>query len=463
MKTHPKTHALLSLLFLTTVGVVTTAAAQEHAPSPSAAPVVAPVLPEDAPPADTAEAAPPAASAAPSLDIPAAEIVVPPAPTSVTVTGRVETAPRLEWNAAPAKGITASLSDESFAMNITGRFMLRGETVAPHGESAETNLMVRRARLKVTGYTFSKDIQYYMQIAFADRDFESGNISPLYDAYITLTQLRDLNVRLGQYILPHDRARVISSSAAQLVDRSPVVSALNIGRDVGMQLFSEDFLGLGHILGYQLGFFGGEGRNARAFEAGFMYTARLQIAPFGKFEDYKEADIEREDRPRLAIGLGAAYNQHAHRPLSNQGTAYDFATFDYLHLEADMLFKVAGFSLFTQVMYRNADKDSVTRDNMDGTTSTEFSNAGWGWFAQAGYMFTDQFEAAGRYSQLYSLKGTDPDFIADVAAENREVIGGLSWYAHGHNLKIQADYAYLFGDDAGEGTHEVRVQGQTTF
>lgn len=447
MKTHSQTHALLSLLCFTTLGLASTVAAQDTAPIAPPEPVVTgePVVTE---------------TVAVPIDVPTPAEVV--APTAAEL--EVEAAPTLEWKAKPGKGLTATMSDESFEMNIRGRFMLRGETIAPHNESATTNLMVRRARLTVAGYTFSKDIQYYMQIAFAERDFESGNISPLYDAYINLTQLRDLNVKLGQYMVPHDRARVISSSSAQLVDRSPVVSALNLGREVGVKLYSDDLFGLGHILAYQVGFFGGEGRNARGFDAGFMYTGRVQLAPFGKFEDYKEADIERDDHPRLAIGLGAAYNQNSHRPQSNQGTPYSFADFDYLNLEADVMFKVAGFSLLSEIMYRGANKDSVSQtDVMTGTTDTEFSRSGWGYFVQAGYMLTDQFEVAGRYSQLLSLKGTDQDFVDDVLAQGHELIGGLSWYAQGHNLKIQADYAYLFGDVFANGTHEVRVQGQTQF
>lgn len=453
--------ALARVLLALAVLTPTFALAQEPAPATPVEAVAAPVAPvavEDvAAPAESAApaVAPAPAEAAATVEAPAVE---------------AEATPTLEWKAKPGKGLTASMSDESFEMNIRGRFMLRGETIAPKGESAETNLMVRRARLTVAGYTFSKDIQYYMQMAFAERDFESGNVSPLYDAYITLTHLRDLNVKLGQYMVPHDRARVISSSSAQLVDRSPVVSALNLGREVGVQLSSEDLFGLGHILAYQVGFFGGEGRNARGFDAGFMYTGRIQLAPFGKFEDYKEADIERDPAPRLAIGLGAAYNQNAHRPQSNQGTPYDFATFNYLNLEADVIFKVAGFSFLSEVMYRGANKRSESQVDDLGETQTEHSREGWGFFTQAGYMLTDHFEVAGRYSQLFSRKGTDPDFAEDIHGDGEsehgighEVVGGLSWYVEGHNLKLQADYAYLFGDAGDNGTHEVRVQGQTQF
>lgn len=407
-------------------------------------------------------------SAQPPSTAPAPATAAPAPATASEPVAPVPSAPVLEWKAKAGKGVTASMSDESFEMNIRGRFMLRGEVIEldQEGEKVETNFMVRRARLTVAGHVFSKQVQYLMQAAFAERDFESGNVSPLYDAYITLTHLRDLNVRLGQQLVPHDRARVISSSSAQLVDRSPVVSSLQLGRDVGVQLFSDDLFGLGNVLGYQLGLFGGEGRNARGFDAGFMYTGRLQVAPFGKFEDYKEADIEREDRARLAIGLGAAYNQNTRRPQSNQGTPFSFATFNYLSLEADLIFKVAGFSFESQLMYRGADKDSVSRTDSAGMTETEHSLGAWGYFAQAGYMLNDHFEVAGRYSRLLALDDTDADYVDDiegVGGIGHEIIGGLSWYAEGHNLKVQADYGYLFGDEMGDGAHHVRVQGQTVF
>jgi len=449
--------------------------AKVHAQQPPAPPTAGPPAVEEAATPAAPIAEPPAADATPVVETPAQSVVAEPAVVPVAVdlgapeatTPEATTVgPTMEWSANAGKGVTASLDDGSFEMNIRGRFMLRSETVVPKGESAETTVMVRRARLKVQGYAFNENVEYLMQIAFANRDFESGNVSPLYDAYLNLTHLRDLNVKIGQFMVPHDRARVISSSSAQLVDRSPVVSALNMGRDVGFQFYSDDLAGLDGVLAYQLGIFGGEGRNARGFEGGLMYTARVQVAPFGSFDDYEEADIERDASPRLAIGLGAAYNQKSHRPDSNQGTPFEFATFDTTHLEADLIFKVAGFSLLAEVMYRGANKDSVTNDVGD----VEYSQSGWGWFAQAGYMLTDAFEVAGRYSQIESLKGTDPDFDMEVHGDGEdehgighEVIGGLSWYAAGHLLKLQADYGYLFGDDTGNGTHEVRVQGQLQF
>lgn len=465
-----KTPQRRSFAFILVCGIALFTQSGVLAQQPPTAPAAAPTTVDAAPP-PTPVAESPAVAAAPVVETAAQSVVADPAVADAlsaepAAQEPVTATPNMSWSAEPGKGVTASLDNGSFEMNIRGRFMLRSETVAPKGESAETTVMVRRARLKVQGYAFSENVEYLMQIAFAQRDFESGNASPLYDAYLNLTHLRDLNVKIGQYIVPHDRARVISSSAAQLVDRSPVVSAFNMGRDVGFQLYSEDLFGLGGVLGYQLGIFGGEGRNARGFTGGLMYTARVQVAPFGSFDDYEEADIERDPAPRLAIGLGAAYNQKSHRPDSNQGTPYEFATFNTTHLEADMMFKVAGFSMLAEVMYRGADKDRVTNEMGD----MEYSQSGWGWFAQAGYMLTDHFEVAGRYSQIESLKGTDPDFDMEVHGDGEgehgighEAIGGLSWYAEGHLLKLQADYGYLFGDDAGNGTHEVRVQGQLQF
>jgi len=73
-----------------------------------------------------------------------------------------------------------------------------------------------------------------------------------------------------------------------------VVSELNLDRDVGVQLFSRSLLN--DKLGYTLGLFGGEGRNRLGREAGFLYSARVELWPFGQFDDVPEGDLQRRHR-----------------------------------------------------------------------------------------------------------------------------------------------------------------------
>lgn len=365
----------------------------------------------------------------------------------------------------PGHGITARTEDDRFAFTLRGRFMLRDTVlVDPPDATGVRNVInevsVRRARVVLSGHTFSPNVQYYMQLSLSNQDLESDQRVPLLDAYVTLTHVRDLNVRIGQFITPFDRARVISSSSAQMVDRSIVVGELNLDRDVGVQLFSNDFLGLGGVLSYQFGLFGGEGRNRLQSSHqpfGLLYIARIQVNPFGKFDDYSEGDLSRARCPRLSIGLGAAYNQNTNRQRSTTGSVFQNA-FDYVHAEADVMFKFAGFSLLAEVLYRNAHGARRGVVIEGGTQRTEWTRSAWGYFVQAGYMFTDHFEAAARWSQLLPIAETDPRLHTE-----HELGSALSWYFHGHTLKLQGDYFYLWNDNFDAGRHQARLQAQVSF
>jgi hypothetical protein len=366
----------------------------------------------------------------------------------------------------PGHGLTARTADDRFSLNLRGRVQVRDALTIPGGGGdAGNELSIRRMRLTLGGHVFSRDIQYSVQLGLSNQDMESDSRVPLLDAYVTLTHLRDLNVRAGQFLVPFGRAKVISSGSAQLVDRAAMVSELNLDRDVGVQLFSNDLFGLGHRLGYQVGIFGGEGRNRLPVgrqSTGLLYVARVQVNPFGKFDDYVEGDLTRSMQPRLSIGLGGAYNQNTARDRSTSGHVLTLGGFDYAHAAADVMFKMAGFSFFGEALYRQVVGEAThTSMPMGGATPlTERSRSAWGYFLQAGYMLTEQLEVAGRWSQLLPLdvQGNEPKLVA-----LNEAGGGLSWYLHGHALKVQGDYFYLFNDPATPGRHQVRLQLQASF
>ncbi|MFN7132940.1 MAG: porin, partial [Myxococcales bacterium] len=119
------------------------------------------------------------------------------------------------------------------------------------------------------------------------------------------------------------------------------------------------------------------------------------------------------------------------------------------------LFKWAGFSLLSQVLYRRA-MDEVLTGTRNNAPFQERTRSGWGWFAQAGYLFTEVIEVAARYSDLRPLRGSE-------ISREREVGGGLNLYFSRHDLKLQTDYFYLAGDPGSPGRHQVRSQLQLYF
>ncbi len=361
-------------------------------------------------------------------------------------------------DAGLGSGVTIRSVDGQASLNIRARIQTRSTFVSdPRGAREDTSeVLIRRARLVFQGNAAGPSFTYYLQLSFANLDNEADLRLPLRDAYVTWSGARDFNVRVGQMKVPFSRQRVVSSSALQMVDRSIVVSELNLDRDVGVQVFSKNLLGTGR-LGYSLGLFGGEGRNRLGRTAGLLYTARLETWPLGAFDDLVEGDQRRGRTLRLALGANVAYNQNTNRPRSTIGTPYPAGDVDYRHASADATLKWRGWSMASEVLIRSA-KPPLRAAAGGGATADLSPRSGWGAYLQGGRMITARTEITARYSHLVPRPAADPTFVA-----SDELGAGLSYYLHGHDLKVQGDYFSVTDPTLGRRTHQARVQLQLFF
>ena len=238
-------------------------------------------------------------------------------------------------------------------------------------------------------------------------------------------------------------------------------------------LSSADLFGLGGRLAYNAFIGGGDGRN-RFLDSknpygrqrpGVLLVGRVTLRPFGAFDDDQEGDVARTASPKLAIGVAGAYNVASTRKSSTVGDTYTVGAFDYKHAAADLVFKLRGFSLLSEVLWREADTNSHTRVvAAPGTNVTEYSRSGFGWFVQAGQMLTKQLELTGRFEELHAKKGTDPVLRKDTAgAAGRQAGGGLNFYLNGHAFKLQSDYFYVFAEQSSKAAHIARLQLDASF
>lgn len=430
------------------------------------------VVPATEPPAATSPAAP----VEQKPEEPVAPVVLP-APASLGPQPVPDTVPdNPKILIAPGKGLTVTSADEKNSMTIRSRVQLRETfTHEKHSENSpnqfeNTNeVQVRTLRLVVMGNVLVKELKYVIQLAFGAGDFEKDSASPIFDAFVEYVKLRDLNVRVGQFFVPFDRARTIREFALQMVDRQQVVRELTLDRDVGLMLSSQDLFGLGQHLGYHLFIGGGDGRNRVADlknpygsqRPSALFVGRLVIKPFGIFDDYDmEGDLARGKKPRLGIGVAGAYNLHSDRANSTYGATYTLGTFNYTNVAVDLLFKWYGFSLLTEYVQRTANRDT-TISTLDGVP--QYSRSGKGYFVQAGQMLSDKVEVTARWDDLYANDGTDPVMRDAVKESGRQAGGGLNLYLNGHAFKLQADYFYIFNRLTDEPRHAVRAQLDATF
>jgi hypothetical protein len=354
--------------------------------------------------------------------------------------------------------VTIRSTDDQASLNIRARIQVRASFIGDGDDDQEdlTEFAIRRLRLVFQGNAVGPRLTYYVQLAYSNLDTEADLRLPLRDAYVTWAPARDFNLRVGQMKVPFSRQRVTSSSALQMVDRSIVVGELNLDRDVGLQVFSRNLLGKGK-LGYALGVFGGDGRNRLGHEAGMLYSARMEAWPLGLVDERSEADIQRVEQWRFAVGGSLAYNQNTNRPRSTFGTPYPAGEFDYKHAGLDATVRKRGWSVTSELMYRRADRHSETL-LVNGSPATLYSRSAWGAYVQGGHMLTERFELTARYGRLRPSTGTEPSFV-----EAREAGAGFSYYISRNDLKIQGDYFRVTDFATGAGVHQARAQFQLYF
>ncbi len=337
--------------------------------------------------------------------------------------------------------------DSSYSMVFAARFqsLYTSQWEYPlyeEFESGESNFLIRRARLKFEGFAYSPKLKYKLELGLSNRDISGASIytgnTPRYilDAVLKWNFYENFELWTGQAKLPGNRERVISSGNLETVDRSLVNSRFNIDREMGLQLHHFIHLGNNFIVREALAFSQGEGRNITTGNlGGYQYTARVEALPFGNFSDYTGADLSRESTPKLAVGFTYDHNEDAVRTRSNSGSYMNndtglFET-DINTLFLDAMFKYHGWSMMAEYAYRTA--ENAIAVNSDGTRTGDVVNSGEGINIQTGYVFKNNFQVTGRYTNISLDKQ-----ITGAGVETQYTLG-LSKYLVGHKLKVQTD------------------------
>ncbi len=370
----------------------------------------------------------------------------------------------------PGHGITLKASD-SYSLNIRSRIQLRYQlNIPPEDAAGERELdqliNIGTARLWFSGNVFFPELTYMIQLAVAGRDYRDGATSPIFDAYLEWKAHRDLNVRAGQFFVPFDRLRTVREWALQMADRPRPVLEFTLDRDVGVTLYSDNFLGDRSPFAWRFGAFGGGGTNlSQGHEPGALLVGRLELRPLGPLDDDREGDLSRRRAPALALGVASAANINTNRLRSTTGRTFQGGTTDYWHAATDLVFKWWGFALQAEYLWKDASTDTIVSTATDGSTLTEYTRSGHGWVTQASYVFDPPLEVVGRLTRTYALPGTDPVFVAEAEAFGQEVAAGLNYYFNDHWFKLQTDWIARmpYNFDFGRADHLVHAQLDVTF
>ena len=339
--------------------------------------------------------------------------------------------------------------DSSWSVKFAPRIQILSSTNWKYEDNefdtANTNFLIRRARLKFSGFVLSSKLKYKVELGLSNRDIAGASIytgnAPriILDAVVKWNFYKNFVLWAGQTKLPGNRERVISSANLQLVDRSLLNSSFNIDRDLGIQLRHHINITDKFIVREIISISQGEGRNVVTGNiGGYQYTGRIEFLPFGKFKnkgDYIGSSLERESRPKLAVGISYDFNNNAVRNKSNRGSymVNDIGFFEtnINTLFVDAILKHKGFSFMAEYSNRNAE-DPIAK-NSGGTETGIVVPEGYGINLQAGYLFSKNWEITGRFSTI-GMKEND--------VSNQYTLG-ISKYIIGQKLKIQSDISYL--------------------
>ena len=342
--------------------------------------------------------------------------------------------------------------DSSFSMNVSARMQMLGTSnwdLNNGLSNPSSSLLVRRARLKFSGFAYSPKLKYKLELGLSNRDIGKAssftNEAPKYilDAVVKWNFSGNFVLWFGQTKLPGNRERVISSGDLQQVDRSLLNSRFNIDRDMGFQLRHHFNLTDTFIVKEMFAVSQGEGRNITTGNlGGHQYTSRVELLPFGKFAskgDYRGSDLKFEPTPKLAMGFTYDFNNDAVKNRSNQGSYMTndtgFYSTNISTVFVDAMYKHKGFSVMAEYAYRDAE-DAFAK-NSDGSLTGDEVQVGNALNLQTGYLLSKTLEISGRYTNI----DWDSD-ITGKGAENQYTLG-LSKYIVGHKLKVQTDVSYL--------------------
>ncbi len=363
------------------------------------------------------------------------------------------------------KGFNYMAADSSFTLKFHFRFQqLYITEFNDESEELSSNFLMRRSRLKFSGMAFSPKLKYKAELGLTNRDispdasFGKGAPKIILDAVLKYQFSEHWALWAGQTKLPGNRERVISSANLQFVDRSEVNGYYTLDRDMGFQLRGKYKFGE-MVLVPSLAISQGEGRDVTdGNQGGLSYTAHTDFLPFGAFTskkgDYFGSDLDREETPKLSIGLTYNLNDRAVR----QGGQLKSYVYDSLgaiaentmhNFMADLIFKYQGWSVHSEYAYRTAEKEMINLSNGYRTGS--------GFNVQAGYLFPRNLELAGRFTTIRK------DVTVSGVKDLDEFTLGLSRYFSGHNLKIQSDLSMIQEVGASDTDYRFRLQAEMQF
>ena len=345
------------------------------------------------------------------------------------------------------KGFYFETNDKKFSMKINGRLQFRysyedRDNVHDTDEQQDdSSFRLRRARVKFSGNAY-EHFKYKIELALASTGTVDGSkAAELYDFYASWNKNKALSVQFGQWKVPWNRQRVVSSQNLQLIDRASSQDEFTMDRQIGVMLHGKLF---NKKFEYYTGVFNGNARNQSSNGNNEnLFIARATWNPFGAYGKgigEVESDINFSEKPIAHLSAAIAYDGAADREKFDSttidldapvGTGVTLKEVNKTSVVAEYGLKYRGFSTNAEAYWRRF--DDIRANNIDSVGSGVIIDRGF--FVQGGYfIMPKKLEVAGRYSLVDFDDERDEDAV-------RETTLGLSWFINEtHDNKLQINW-----------------------
>ena len=372
-------------------------------------------------------------------------------------------------------GFFLSTEDKSYSLVANGLFQVRytgfkpADSVQALGESSQgtNNFDVFLGRLALSGSVYEPSLKYFLQFQGSTAGNSTG-ISML-DWFTSKTFSSHLTVLAGRSVSPYSYEYYDSPGNYLFPDLSTAEYAFVLQRAIGFQAYGQAgktsyaFMIANGVPALDAG-------GAENFNTKLAYVGHVQfdlLAPYGYVETDPKGAAE---KPELSLWMSGAYNPINSSSGFENVTAGDTTAGS----TATVGFRYKYFSFQPTGYYRKTNPVSGAP-----------ANNSWGYGEQAGqYLVPHKFEIAERISGVnwgaadYAAGAPVPVgsalpienawFVGPPFSYHRvqEDSGGVNYYLHGHNAKIQAEYSYLHGNnfaDKSFSANRVWIQTQLMF
>jgi phosphate-selective porin OprO/OprP len=346
------------------------------------------------------------------------------------------------------KGFYFETADKRFSMKMNGRLQMRysyedrDNIHDTEEQQDDSSFRLRRARLKWSGNAF-EHFKYKIELALASVGTVDGSKAvELYDWQASYNKNPAASIKFGQWKVPWNRQRVVSSQLQQLIDRASAQDAFAMNRQIGAMLHGKLF---DKKFEYYAGIFNGNNRNQSSNGNNeHLYLFRASWNPFGAYGKgigEKESDLDNLQKPIAHISGAIAFDGAADETIALKRVGSITAKeVDRTSIVAEYGFKYKGFSTNAEAYWRKY--DGIDTSVLDTNPSTKAIDRGF--FVQGGYfLIPKKFEVASRYSLV------DYDNQREVDAK-RETTVGLNWFinGHGHDNKFQFNWVRIDNERA---------------